>query len=347
MSGGVHWNALLGNSPDPGRAFLDAFNKAQERKRQQAIEAEDMAWKREQRGQQRSEWQRETDAREGMAGMILTPSSGPQVNALMTAPTGSVANPAQPTADVGARERLIRADPEKFLSFEGKRLDLTDQQLKSYRDLNNMAMQLLGGVHDQATYDAAKQRALQLYSSYGHDAGEFISGLPAEYAPELVETLRLQGMETDKQMLAIARENRLEWDIEDDRLDNERADENAASQRAYRERRLSQFDEAERGRNQRGNRGRSGNRGGGKGPGSPAALYTDIMDKWRKGGTPNARELEFVKKYEARTGKTARRGRGSGGGTRPNEAVARGPNGEKLVVRNGRWVDANTGKPVQ
>jgi hypothetical protein len=38
------------------------------------------------------------------------------------------------------------------------------------------------------------------------------------------------------------------------------------------------------------------------------------------------------------------RGRGNGGGA---SAVAVGPNGHQIVVRNGRWVDAQTGAPVQ
>lgn len=39
-----------------------------------------------------------------------------------------------------------------------------------------------------------------------------------------------------------------------------------------------------------------------------------------------------------------RGGRGNGGGA---SAVAVGPNGHQIVVRNGRWVDAQTGAPVQ
>jgi hypothetical protein len=109
-----------------------------------------------------------------------------------------------------AYERAVRADPDAFLSFEGKRLNITGKQLESYRDLNDTAMQLLGGVYDQQSYDAAKARAHTLYASHGHDLNEM--GLPDQYSPELVRSLQMQGMDTSKQLQAVARENKLNWD---------------------------------------------------------------------------------------------------------------------------------------
>jgi len=35
------------------------------------------------------------------------------------------------------------------------------------------------------------------------------------------------------------------------------------------------------------------------------------------------------------------------GAAAPGERTATGPNGHKLVLRNGQWVDLTTGKPVQ
>jgi len=315
---------------------------------------------------QRSERQREANFRGATADMMLSggiggvsnalaaPSHSPGAtggnpsgvvpNALLNppaaAPTGPVPMASVPEqmdgAQASARERAIRANPEGFLTFEGKRLDVTSKDLKNYRDLNDMGMQLLGGVHDQPSYDAAKQRAAQLYSSYGQDASAFLSGLPTEYSPEVVESLRLQGMDTARQMQAIARENRLEWDIEDDLLDNERADRNTDS---------LVLDRRERRKDAR-NPSRPGSRSDGK-PKSANALYADIMRRWTAGENLNGREREFVRAYEARQNKggAGRRSRAQSGGGRVATAV--GPNGQRIVVRNGKWVDAQTGKPVQ
>lgn len=113
-----------------------------------------------------------------------------------------------------AQRQLIEADPEAYLTFQGKRLEVTGKQLKNHIDMNNAAMQLLGSVHDQPSYDAAKQQALQLYSSFGEDASEFIGKLPLEYSPQTIKMLQMRGMDTSKQLAAIARENNIESQIE-------------------------------------------------------------------------------------------------------------------------------------
>lgn len=337
---GIMWNALM-NAPNPGQAFMDSFNHARDQKRRDAIEAEDRAWQREQRTRQRGEWHRADETRSAKSGMLMG-----GMNALMAAPTGPVPLGATSPGEPGAfaapggpmprqyspdAQRLIQADPDAFLTFQGNRIELTGQQLKTYRDLNDTAMQLLGGVNDQASYDLAKDRALQLYSSNGHDASDFFAKLPAEYSPEVIEGLRLQGMDTAKQMQAIARENRLDWDMEDDRLDNARADSEARSRNSYRSERLEDFDRAETGR-------RSRSRGGGRRSGpTPTSVIGRIMDKQAKGQTLSAAERQTLDEH--------RRGRGRG--PRSSEAVAVGPNGRKIVVRGGKWVDAATGKPVQ
>lgn len=379
----VHWNALLGgNWPDPGKAVMEGFDRGRKLREQADLRKAIAAAQRgdpqalstvmqlnpqlgialEDQLYQRGERQRATESRAGKAALMLGPPNAltaPQgpVNALMSPPSlpGSpIANGLTQPAPEGPRplndpggstygrpqryspeiEQAIRADPEGLLKFQGQRLEVTEKQLKAYRDLNNAAMQLLGGVYDQATYDAAKQRALQLYSQHGHDASEFITGLPAEYSPETVRMLQMQGMDTSRQLQAIARENRLEWDIEDDQLDNERADRNTDSLVNDRRERLKDAR----------NRPRPGSRPDGK-PKSANALYADIMRRWTAGESLNGREREFVRSYEARQNKGGRRSRAQSSGGRVATAV--GPNGQRIVVRNGKWVDAQTGKPVQ
>ena len=308
--------------------------------------------------QTRAELGREAEARTALSDYLLT--GGTQPNALAGAvPVGvSQANtPGQPNnalrsvapaalgrnalapnamVDVAppvdlqrtARERAIRANPEGFLTFEGKRLDISKRQLESYRDLNDTAMQLLGGVHDQSSYEAAKSRAQALYAQHGMDLSSL--NLPDQYSPELVESLRLQGMDTAKQMAAIARENRLSWDVEDDQIDNERADRNLASLEGYRSGQLSN---ARRGQDLADRRARRGQE------------LTDA--RGRRGQDMADRRTRRGQDITDQRVRESAAFRGRHGRIKQSEPVARGPNGETLVVRGGRWVDTRTGNPVQ
>lgn len=320
----VQWNALL--QPVD---FAGSVQRGFEWGTRMREAAEDRAWQREQRNRQRGEWQREDQFRGATANMLLGSTNALAAPSVPTGPK-PFADAAEPMSGSSAREQAIRANPEGFLTFQGKRLDVTKRDLENHRELNGMAMQLLGGVQDQATYDAAKQRALQLYSSFGQDASQFIAGLPAEYSPELVESLRLQGMETDKQMLAIARENRLEWDIEDDRLDNERADESATSLDRYRS---GQLANVRRGQDIRSRDTRRGQ------------TLTD--QRGRRGQNIASHDRQRGQNMTDKRVRESAAFRGRYGRVLRDEPMATGPNGESLVVRNGQWVDVRTGKPAQ
>jgi len=223
-----------------------------------------------------------------------------------------------------AEQRAIHADPEAFLTFQGKRLDLTKKQFGQYRDLNNMGMQLLGGVHDQATYDAAKQRALQLYSSFGHDASEFIGGLPPQYSPETIKMLRLQGMDTAKQLAAIARENNIESQIE---VREQRADEYERHNRAIES------------NVRRGQDRRPGGRGT-KSP-TPSAVIGRIMDKQARGERLSGAERQVLEEYRA--GKGGKRS----GGDLIGQVYQRGGKRIQYSKKAGGYVDLATGEPVK
>lgn len=224
----------------------------------------------------------------------------------------------------GDYERAIRADPGAFLTFQGKRLDLTKKQFGQYRDLNNMGMQLLGGVHDQATYDAAKQRALQLYSSFGHDASEFIGGLPPQYSPETIKMLRLQGMDTAKQLAAIARENNIESQIE---VREQRADEYERHNRAIES------------NVRRGQDRRPGGRGT-KAP-TPSAVIGRIMDKQARGERLSGAERQVLEEYRA--GRGGKRSSGDLIG----QVYSKGGKRIQYSKSKGGYVDLATGEPVK
>jgi hypothetical protein len=77
-------------------------------------------------------------------------------------------------------------------------------------------------------------------------------------------------------------------------------------------------------------------------PPTPTTVVGAIMDKQARGEALTPSEMNTLRDY--RTHYKPQRGAVQ---ISPNEPVAHGPNGQKLVVRDGKWVDAATGKPVQ
>lgn len=301
------------------------------------------------------------------AGMeaVVPPSSAPRLADMaqpamgrpsMGQPPGNaMPQPAQAPAEQGtglpgvaeirrsAWEALVRADPDGALKIRKAQFDNMKDEVEL---IGTLAMT----ATDQATYDQSLQRA----ASYGLD----ISELPREYNPEVIDAFRMQAAGAAQALASIAKDKRLQWDMEDDLADNERADRNLESLEEYRE---GQLDNTRRGqdltdaRGRRGQdmtdsrvrhgqdrRGSTGGGGGSKEPNSEGALYARIMDKWRSGGEVNGREREFVRAYEARRAKPAGSGRGRGGGARSRDgAVIVNPQtGQRMVLQGGKWVPA-------
>ncbi len=287
--------------------------------------AQQLQQQRYEMGRKKASDKREDEYRSAL-GDILTG------NGSFTPPNGGTVSGDNVPPGPSARDRAARADPEGYLKFQGQQTELTARQLKGYRDLNDTAMQLLGGVNDQGSYDRAKMQAKVLYQRYSQDPSA-IDQLPPEYSPETIRSLQMQGMDTAHQLHQVAAENKLNWDMADDQADNERADENADSLSRYREGQLSN---ARRGQDMRGG-GRGGS--GGKGPQTEAAVYAGIMQKWTSGGQVNAREKEYVRSYETRHKGGGRGGRSSGGVSAGNGAIIRNPKtGQRMKLQNGQWV---------
>lgn len=241
---------------------------------------------------------REDDYRSAL-GDILTG------NGSFAQPRGNVPAEAGPSP----QERAMRADPEKYLSFQGKRLDITADQLKGYRDLNDTAMQLLGGVNDQASYDRAKEQAKAIYAQNGADPS-VIDKLPPEYSPEVVKSLQMQGMDTAHQLLQVARENKINWDEYDDQVDNERADKSLQELSGYREQRIA-----------------------------AQKREQDLVDaRTRRGQDMSSAD----RRESVRQRAEAARMRGSGNPARVSAgdgAIIKNPKtGQRLMLKNGQWV---------
>lgn len=135
--------------------------------------------------------------------------------------------PAPPNGRDEAFKRLADADPErawKLRQEEGKQAGV-DLDLES--KINSAGIRLLGGVHDQTTWERAKSAAERLWAKHGHDLSAF--ELPDEYDPKVVQDLRLGALDLDKQFSVLLNKRRLEWDIQDDETDNARADRSTDS----------------------------------------------------------------------------------------------------------------------
>ena len=126
-----------------------------------------------------------------------------------------------------ALARLAQADPAQAFAIEDRERKATKDQLDLEHQLNNAAINMLARSRDQQSYDQMKARASQLYGQYGIDLADF--GLPDVYDPDAVHGLLLSALDTDKRLAAERGAQRLAWDMEDDQIDNERADRNTDS----------------------------------------------------------------------------------------------------------------------
>lgn len=298
---------------------------------------------------------RETETRNALAGLVLGGGGGaPQAapfNALMP-PTpglgdtsaGAQAGPAGMVAPTGpgrgvpppgpvrnpAFERAVRADPAKALELQGKRVKLSADQFEMMRGLNEASLQLLGGVHDQASYEAAIQRAQSLYGQFGLDLSAL--NLPAQYDPQTVDGLMRQAMRTKDQFAVMTAENRLDWDIEDDRIDNSRADAALSDLSSYRQGQLSN---TRRGQDMTDSRVRRGQ---------------DLTDSRGRRGQDMAdqrgRRGQDMTDKRARDGAGGRKGKG-GGGDLIGTVYQRGGKRIQYSKSKGGYVDLATGQVVQ
>lgn len=130
-------------------------------------------------------------------------------------------------ADDGSYADMMTADPERALKFRSALAGVTKDDLDVYEHVNAASLQLMGGVHDQASYDDAKTRAHDLHERFG--VGPDAMDLPDQYDPQMVHGLMMQAMTTSQQLAAVRAQTKLEWDVQDDQIDNARADRNTGS----------------------------------------------------------------------------------------------------------------------
>lgn len=128
---------------------------------------------------------------------------------------------------------IARLDPNLAMEARNKDQKYRADDLDMIGETENRLMQLLGATQSQEQYDAALQRARNIYGArFGLNLDDL--GLPTQWSPQTAAMFRNQGATPAQQLAGVNRERRLDWDIEDDVTDNERADRNLDDQIGHR-----------------------------------------------------------------------------------------------------------------
>lgn len=195
----INWN-LLSNAPDPGQSFMAGFERGQALRKQQqedsalqALGADPtnqgalaalfgvnpaLATQVQQYGRSEAEYKRKEQVRTGLAGALK--------------PDGTLDQDKAMAAYVGA------GDVEGAQQFRQRETQQQLQQLDLHDKIIEHGLQLLGGVHDQPSWDAAKTQYQQTLQQYGIAAPD----LPAEYSPDTVHALQMQSLSVKEQIEA-------------------------------------------------------------------------------------------------------------------------------------------------
>lgn len=237
--------------------------------------------------------------------------------------------------------RLARANPEAAFKVqtEGLRTDKARFEVAEAR--LDVIGRLAGSAVDQASYTAALRR--------GAAMGVDVSSLPEQFDAAAVRSIQLQALDGKEQLAAARADRQLNWNMEDDELDNARDDRNVTSQVETREGQLANTRRgqdisagtAERGQNlsdARGRRGQDlsdarGRRGQDLSDGR-GRRGQDVSDARGRRGQDMADKRG---RESASFNGTGGRGRRTGGGTSAARIV-NPATGKAMVLRDGKWV---------
>lgn len=122
--------------------------------------------------------------------------------------------------------RMWEVDPVKAMEIDSKMRDNALQRIKAMRGAYGFAIENLANVANDADYQSVKGRFERMLAPLGID----LSSIPKSYpGPEGVRGLLMRALDASKQLAALDRRDRLEWDVQDDVIDNERSDRNTES----------------------------------------------------------------------------------------------------------------------
>lgn len=152
-----------------------------------------------------------------------------------------------------AFRRMAVYDPEGASAARKQEYDFVKQRLDVADGAYDYAIARIANVADDAGYRAAVANAAERFAPLGIDIRSMV---PEAYpGPDGLRRLLMSAMEAKDQIAATDRSLRLEWDIRDDEIDNQRSDRNVDSQISDR---VARRDLTARGQNMTDSRGRRG-----------------------------------------------------------------------------------------
>lgn len=243
---------------------------------------------------------------------------------------------------------MVEADPSKALEGQQAMDQLNDNHVKLASTINAHAIQLLAGVHDQASYDEAKARARDLYGQAGVDFDSL--HLPDAYSPAAIDQLTQSALATKDRLAGIREDRKIDWTIQDGQADNARQDRATDSLIGYRSAEVSLGRDrnalTRRGQDMTDSRTRYvHDTPAGRQP-TQGTVIGAILTKRATGQPVTPAEQGVLNDYYLGRGGRGGRGRGRMGGGLQDGATATGPGGHTITLRGGRWVDSQTGQPV-
>lgn len=122
---------------------------------------------------------------------------------------------------------MLAKDPTKAFSIKSDLHDAARKRIDFVDKAYDRAIRALGSVTDAQSYGLA-------YNQFATDMArlgvEVPASVPREYpGPDGIRQLLTSALDAKEQIAAIDRRDRIEWDQEDDRIDNARADRREAS----------------------------------------------------------------------------------------------------------------------
>jgi hypothetical protein len=251
-----------------------------------------------------------------------------------------------------AFERLARIDPET--AYKVQKLDA--QQRADMAESFGKQMDLSGRVMS-AVLAAPEDQQAAIYQRYLPTLkAQGIFHLPEQWDRSQATADMRTGMTVLQALGADRQQRKLDWDIDDDLLDNERDDRNTDSLIGTREEQLENTRRGQDLSHQRGLRGQdlSHTRGlrGQDLTNERTIRGQDLTDsRGRRGQDLTDSRGRRGQDITDRRGRDSSSFKGTGGkGGKAGAATARIVNpqtGRAAVLKNGAWVDEQTGRPVQ
>ncbi len=129
--------------------------------------------------------------------------------------------------------RMAKADPAKAMAAVQEHYKATKSRLDLMSAVYDEAYEELASVSDDESYQRTLDWVQKEFQPYGIDIRTIVP--PTFPGAKGIRELRYRALDAKDQLVAADRYMRLQWDIEDDVADNERADRNIASMIEHRD----------------------------------------------------------------------------------------------------------------